>query len=88
MTTDPENLPSLDDESLQALITQYTGLKYKLSDNVRVRERLVELQDEQLKRQIEALGNYEPIGDDMKTRLNSTIEGVIRQNTDNPLENQ
>ena len=88
MTTDPENLPSLDDESLQALITHYTGLKYKLTDNLRVRERLVELQDEQLKRQIEALGNYEPIGDDMKTRLNSTIEGVIRQNTDNPLENQ
>lgn len=86
MTTDPENLPSLDDESLQALITHYTGLKYKLTDNLRVRERLVELQDEQLKRQIEALGNYEPIGDDMKTRLNSTIEGVIRQNTDNPLK--
>ena len=88
MTTDPENLPSLDDESLQALITHYTGLKYKLTDNLRVRERLVELQDEQLKRQIEALGNYEPIGDDVKNRLNSTIEGVIRQNTDNPLENQ
>jgi hypothetical protein len=51
MTTDPENLPSLDDESLQALITHYTGLKYKLTDNLRVRERLVELQDEQLKRE-------------------------------------
>ena len=66
MTTDPENLPSLDDESLQALITHYTGLKYKLTDNLRVRERLVELQDEQLKRERKA----------------STIEGVIRQNTD------
>ena len=53
MTTDPENLPSLDDESLQALINHYTGLKYKLTDNLRVRERLVELQDEQLKREIE-----------------------------------
>ena len=72
MTTDPENLPSLDDESLQALITHYTGLKYKLTDNLRVRERLVELQDEQLKRERKA----------------STIEGVIRQNTDNPLQNQ
>ncbi len=72
MTTDPENLPSLDDESLQALITHYTGLKYKLTDNLRVRERLVELQDEQLKRERKA----------------STIEGVIRQNTDNPLVNQ
>ena len=72
MTTDPENLPSLDDESLQALITHYTGLKYKLTDNLRVRERLVELQDEQLKRERKA----------------STIEGVIRQNTDNPQQNQ
>ena len=71
MTTDPENLPSLDDESLQALITHYTGLKYKLTDNLRARERLVELQDEQLKRQIEALGNYEPIGDDLKNKLNN-----------------
>ena len=71
MTTDPENLPSLDDESLQALVTHYTGLKYKLTDNLRVRERLVELQDEQLKRQIESLGNYEPIGDDIKNKLNN-----------------
>ena len=46
MTTDPDNLPSLDDESLQALITHYTALKYKLTDNVRARERLVGLQDE------------------------------------------
>ena len=71
MTTDPENLPSLDDESLQALVSHYTGLKYKLTDNLRVRERLVELQDEQLKRQIEALGNYEPIGDDLKNQINN-----------------
>ena len=71
MTTDPDNLPSLDDESLQALITHYTALKYKLTDNVRIRERLVELQDEQLKRQIERLGNYEPIGDDIKNQLNN-----------------
>jgi len=71
MTTDPENLPSLDDESLQALVSHYTGLKYKLTDNLRVRERLVELQDEQLKRQIESLGNYEPIGDDIKNKLNN-----------------
>ena len=71
MTTDPENLPSLDDESLQALVSHYTRLKHKLTDNLRVRERLVELQDEQLKRQIEALGNYEPIGDDLKNKLNN-----------------
>jgi len=71
MTTDPENLPSLDDASLDALIQHYLSLKQKLTDNLRVRERLVELQDEQLKRQIESLGNYEPIGDDIKDRLNN-----------------
>ena len=70
MTTDPENLPSLDDASLDALIQHYLSLKQRLTDNVRVRERLVELQDEQLKRQIESLGNYEPIGDDIKNQLN------------------
>ena len=70
MTTDPENLQSLDDPSLQALVNHYTALKHKLTDNLRVRERLVELQDEQLKRQIESLGNYEPIGDDLKNQLN------------------
>ena len=56
MTTDPENLPSLDDASLDALIQHYLSLKQRLTDNLTVRERLVELQDEQLKRQIEALG--------------------------------
>ena len=71
MTTDPENLPSLDDPSLEALIQHYLSLKQRLTDNLYVRERLVELQDEQLKRQIEALGNYEPIGDDIKTQLNN-----------------
>jgi hypothetical protein len=71
MTTDPENLPSLDDASLDTLITHYTNLKYKLTDNLHARERLVELQDEQLRRQIESLGNYEPIGDDLKNKLNN-----------------
>ena len=71
MTTDPENLPSLDDASLDALIQHYLfRCRYRLHANLRVRERLVELQDEQLKRQIEAIGNYEPIGDDIKNQLN------------------
>jgi hypothetical protein len=85
---EPTFLPMNDlcDASLDALIQHYLSLKQRLTDSLTVRERLVELQDEQLKRQIEALGNYEPIGDDVKDRLNSTIEGVIRQNTDNPLE--
>ena len=85
---EPTFLPMNDlcDASLDALIQHYLSLKQRMPDSLTVRERLVELQDEQLKRQIEALGNYEPIGDDVKDRLNSTIEGVIRQNTDNPLE--
>jgi len=71
MTTDPENLESLDAASLDTLIQHYLSLKQRLTDNLYVRERLVELQDEQLKRQIEALGNYEPLGDDIKTQLNN-----------------
>ena len=65
------DMNDLCDASLDALITHYTGLKYKLTDNLYIRERLVELQDEQLKRQIERLGNYEPIGDDIKNQLNN-----------------
>jgi hypothetical protein len=70
MTTDPENLESLDDASLDTLIQHYLSDEQRLTDNLYVRERLVELQDEQLKRQIERLGNYEPIGDDIKNQLN------------------
>ena len=71
--TDHQFLPMNDlcDASLDALIQHYLSLKQRLTDNLRVRERLVELQDEQLKRQIEALGNYEPIGDDIKNQLNN-----------------
>ena len=70
MNTNPEHLETLDDESLNVLIKHYLSVKERLPDNLRVRDRLVELQDEQLKRQIEALGNYEPIGDDLKNQLN------------------
>ncbi len=65
------DMNDLCDASLDALIQHYLSLKQRLTDNVRARERLVELQDEQLKRQIEALGNYEPIGDDIKNQLNN-----------------
>ena len=71
MTTDPENLGSLDDASLDTLIQHYLSDEQRLTDNLYARERLVELQDEQLKRQIERLGNYEPIGDDIKNQLNN-----------------
>jgi len=71
--TDPDFLPMNDlcNDSLRALIHHYLSVRDKLPDNLTLRERLVELQDEQLKRQIEALGNYEPIGDDIKNQLNN-----------------
>jgi len=68
---EPTFLPMNDlcDASLEALIQHYLSLKHKMPDNIAVRERLLELEREQFNREREA----------------STIEGVIRQNTDNPL---
>ena len=63
------DMNDLCDDSLEALIQHYLKLKHKMPDNISVRERLLELEREQFKREREA----------------STIEGVIRQNTDNPL---
>jgi hypothetical protein len=65
--TDPSNLSTLDDISIQTLIDHYLSVKERLPDNLRVRDRLVELQQELLSRQP------------------STIEGMIRQTTDNPI---
>jgi hypothetical protein len=67
--TDPSDLSTLDEPSLQTLIDHYLRVLEKLPDSVRVRDRLVELQQELL--------NRKPA---------STIEGVIRQTTDNPLK--
>jgi len=66
------DMNDLCDQSLEALIQHYLFLKHKSPDNISVRERLLELEREQFNREREA----------------STIEGVIRQNTDNPIENQ
>ena len=66
--TNPEHLETLDDASLNVLIKHYLSVKERLPDNLRVRDRLVELQQELL--------NRKPV---------STIEGVIRQTTENPL---
>jgi len=63
------DMNDLCDDSLEALIQHYLKLKHRMPDNISVRERLLELEREQFKREREA----------------STIEGVIRQNTDNPL---
>jgi hypothetical protein len=67
-TTNPSDLSTLDDQSLEVLIQHYLSVKERLPDNLRVRDRLVELQQELLNR-----SSY------------SSIEGVIRQTTENPL---
>jgi hypothetical protein len=66
--TNPSDLSTLDDISIQTLIDHYLSVKERLPDNLRVRDRLVELQQELLSRQP------------------STIEGMIRQTTDNPIK--
>ena len=50
MTTNPEHLETLDDISIQTLIDHYLSVAQKLPDNVTVRDRLVELQQELLNR--------------------------------------
>lgn len=67
--TDPSNLSTLDDQSLEVLIQHYLSVQHRLPDNLTVRERLLELEREQFNRE----------------RDSSTIEGVIRQTTENPL---
>jgi len=49
-TTDPEHLETLDEPSLQILIDHYLSVAEKLPENVSVRDRLVELQQELLNR--------------------------------------
>jgi hypothetical protein len=50
MTTNPEHLETLDEPSLQTLIDHYLKLKHQMPDNLTVRDRLVELQQELLNR--------------------------------------
>jgi hypothetical protein len=49
-TTDPSNLSTLDEPSLQTLIDHYLSVQKRLPDNVSVRDRLIELQQELLNR--------------------------------------
>ena len=48
--TNPADLSTLDEPSLQTLIDHYLRVREKLPDNLRVRDRLVELQQELLNR--------------------------------------
>ena len=50
--TNPADLSTLDEPSLQILIDHYLSVREKLPDNLRVRDRLIELQDELLNRQL------------------------------------
>ena len=50
-STDPSDLSTLDEPSLKTLIDHYLRVRENLPDNLRVRDRLVELQQELLSRQ-------------------------------------
>ena len=50
--TNPSDLSTLDEPSLQILIDHYLSVREKLPDSVTVRDRLIELQDELLNRQL------------------------------------
>jgi len=82
--TDPDFLPmnDLDNDHIRALIQHYLSVREKLPDNLTVRDRLEELQAELINRTLKA---------DTESEANnrtSTIEGMIRQSTDNPIQNQ
>jgi len=49
-STNPSDLSTLDDISIQTLIDHYLSVQKRLPDNVRVRDRLIELQQELLNR--------------------------------------
>ena len=51
MTTDPSDLSTLDDQSLEVLIQHYLSVQNRLPDNLTVRERLLELEREQFNRE-------------------------------------
>jgi len=53
-TTNPSDLSTLDEPSLQTLIDHYLRVREKLPDSVTVRDRLIELQDELLNRTLKA----------------------------------
>jgi len=76
------DMNDLCDDSLEALIQHYLKLKHRMPDNLSVRERLLELEREQFNRELKADAESKANNRDREA---STIEGVIRQNTDNPL---
>ena len=79
------DMNDLCDDSLEALIQHYLSVQQKLPNNLAVRERLLELEREQFNRQMKADAESKA---NNREREASTIEGVIRQNTENPIQNQ
>jgi len=79
--TDPDFLPmnDLDNDHIRALIEHYLSVREKMPDNLTVRDRLEELQAELINRTLKADAESEA------NNRSSTIEGMIRQNTENPL---
>ena len=53
-TTNPSDLSTLDDQSLEVLIQHYLSVQHRLPDNLTVRERLLELEREQFNRERKA----------------------------------
>ena len=51
--TDPSNLSTLDDQSLEVLIQHYLSVQQRMPTNITVRERLLELEREQFNRERE-----------------------------------
>jgi hypothetical protein len=49
--TNPSDLSTLDDQSLEVLIQHYLSVQHRLPDNLTVRERLLELEREQFNRE-------------------------------------
>ena len=50
-TTNPSDLSTLDDQSLEVLIQHYLSVQQRMPNNLTVRERLLELEREQFNRE-------------------------------------
>jgi hypothetical protein len=51
--TNPSDLSTLDDQSLEVLIQHYLSVQQRMPNNITVRERLLELEREQFNREKE-----------------------------------
>ena len=68
------DMNDLCDQSLEALIQHYLKLKHRMPDNLSVRERLLELEREQFKRELKA---------DAESKANNREKQQPKTNTTN-----